>query len=97
MKNLVFASLLIAASAAPAFAEEAKTPAVAGEQTNPAAPVAGANSFTEDQARARVTDAGYTDVSALVKDADGIWRGKASKGGAMMDVAVDFQGNVTSK
>ncbi|MCX5580496.1 PepSY domain-containing protein [Kaistia terrae] len=97
MNKIVFATLMVAAFAAPAFAEEAKTPAVADEQTNPAAPVAGANSFTEDQARARVADAGYTDVSALVKDSEGIWRGKASKGGAMMDVAVDFQGNVTSK
>ena len=97
MKKIVFASLLVAAFATPAFAEEAKTPAVAGDQTNPAAPVAGKNSFTEGQARDRIVDAGYSDVSALVKDGDGIWRGKATKGGTVQDVAVDFQGNVTSK
>lgn len=97
MKKIILAGLLAASFAMPAFAEEAKTPAVAGDQTNPAAPVAGANSFTEGQARDRITDAGYTDVSALMKDDNGIWRGKASKGGAVMDVQVDFQGNVTSK
>ncbi|BCP53753.1 hypothetical protein K32_23700 [Kaistia sp. 32K] len=97
MKQFVFASLLVAAMASPAFAEEATTPAVAGDKTNPAAPVAGKNSFTEGQARDRIAAAGYSDVSALVQDADGIWRGKASKGGTVMNVAVDFQGNVTSK
>ena len=97
MKKIVFASLLVAAFATPAFAEEARTPAVAGDQTNPAAPGAGKNSFTEGQARDRIVDAGYSDVSALVKDGDGIWRGKATKGGTVQDVAVDFQGNVTNK
>jgi len=103
MKKIIFAAATIFAAGLPAHAQttpstDGETPAIATpDQQNPTAPVAGANSFTEDQARARVTDAGYTDVSALVKDAEGIWRGKASKGGAMMDVAVDFQGNVTSK
>lgn len=97
MKQIVLAGLLMAAFAAPSFAAETTTPAVAGDKTNPAAPVAGANSFTESQARDRIAEAGYSDVSALVKDGDGIWRGKATKGGTVMDVAVDFQGNVTGK
>lgn len=97
MKKIMLAALVLAAFSAPAYAEEAKTPAVAGDQTNSAAPVAGKNSFTEGQARDRIVDAGYTDVSALVKDGEGIWRGKATKGGSVLDVAVDFQGNVTGK
>jgi hypothetical protein len=36
-------------------------------------------------------------VSGLMKDKDGVWRGKASKGGSTTDVALDFQGNVVSK
>lgn len=96
MKKLVLASVMAAAFAMPALAEDAKTPAVAGEATNPAAPVAGANSFTEAQARDQIAEAGYSEVSNLVKDDQGIWRGKASKDGAVHDVAVDFQGNVTS-
>jgi len=97
MKNLMLAGLFTAVLAAPAFAEEARTPAIADEQTNPAAPVEGRNSFTEDQAREQIAEAGFSDVSALVKDDNGIWRGKATKAGSIQDVAVDFQGNVTSK
>jgi hypothetical protein len=33
----------------------------------------------------------------LKKDSNGVWRGKASKGGATTSVSVDFQGNVNPK
>jgi hypothetical protein len=65
-------------------------------QNNSNAPVAGRNSITESQARSKIEDAGYTNVSALKKDDGGVWRGKASKGGSATDVSVDFQGNVNS-
>ena len=42
-------------------------------------PIPGANSFTEDQAKGRIQDAGYVDVSKLTLDDQGIWRGQASK------------------
>ena len=97
-------SLVLASSAALAQTNakpantDANTPAVATPDTkNPNAPVAGANSFTEDQARKRITEAGYTAVTGLMKDAQGVWRGKASKGGASTDVSLDFQGNVAGK
>ena len=64
---------------------------------NPGAPVAGANSFTEGQAKSRIESGGYTNVSGLKKDDSGVWRGKASKGGKSMDVSLDFQGNVVPK
>ena len=87
----------IAQTAAPAN-PNGGTPAVATPNTtNPAAPVPGANSFTEAQAKARIEEQGYTDVSELAKDKDGIWRGKAKKAGAMVSVALDFQGNVVAK
>jgi hypothetical protein len=74
------------------------TPAVASPgANNPGAPAAGANSFTEAQAKSRIESAGYSNVSALTKDKDGIWRGKASKGGATVDVALDYQGNIVAK
>lgn len=60
----------------------------------PDAPVQGANSFTEAQARSRIEQMGYSDVSGLTKDESGIWRGKASKNGQVSDVALDFRGNV---
>jgi hypothetical protein len=80
-------------------AKDANTPAVNTPNTppNPAAPVAGANSFTESQAKSRLETNGFSNVSALQKDANGVWRGKANKGGKAVDVSVDFQGNVTPK
>lgn len=72
------------------------TPAVTTSETNPSAPIPGANSFTEEQAKSRIQDAGYTDVSALTKDDQGIWRGEASKDGKSAAVALDYQGNVVA-
>jgi hypothetical protein len=63
-------------------------------QNNSNAPVAGRNSFTESQAKSRIEGAGYTNVSALEKDENGVWRGKGSKGGTTSNVSVDFEGNV---
>lgn len=64
------------------------------DQNNSNRPVAGANSFTEGQAKSRIEAAGFANVTALKKDDNGVWRGKASKGGSTTDVSVDFQGNV---
>jgi hypothetical protein len=61
------------------------------------APLKGANSFTESQAKDRAVAAGYTDIATLAKDDDGIWRGAAKKGPQSVNVAVDFKGNVVSQ
>jgi uncharacterized protein with FMN-binding domain len=63
----------------------------------PGAPIKGANSFTEGQAKDRVVAAGFTSVSSLAKDGDGVWRGSAMKDGKSVKVAVDFKGNVVSQ
>ena len=60
-----------------------------------AAPVPGANSFTEGQARGRIEEAGFSSVSDLRKDDQGIWRGRAMRGGQSVSVALDYQGNVS--
>ena len=60
-----------------------------------AAPVPGRNSFTMSQARGRITRAGYTNVTGLKKDNQGIWRGQAQKDGSPVSVSLDYQGNVT--
>ena len=52
------ASVVLAQSETPTTSQT--TPAVKTEQ-NPGAPVAGKNSFTEAQAKARIEEAGYTD------------------------------------
>jgi hypothetical protein len=66
------------------------------DQKNSNAPVAGANSFTEGQAKSRIEEAGYSGITGLKKDDNGVWRGKATKGGATTDVSIDFQGNVNA-
>jgi len=65
-------------------------------QNNSAAPVEGANSFTEGQARSRIEKAGFANVTELKKDDKGVWRGRATKGGTTQNVSVDFQGNVNA-
>lgn len=60
------------------------------------APLEGANSFTEDQAKDRAIAWGYGDVSTLTKDDKGVWRGTASHGTAKVKVAIDYKGNVVS-
>ena len=76
----------------------AATPAVTTNSANTtaAAPVAGANSFTMAQAQKRLEQQGYTQVSALTKDEKSIWRGHAMKNGKAVDVALDYQGNITA-
>ena len=63
----------------------------------PDAPVAGANSFTEGQARARIEDRGFSQVTDLKKDDKGIWRGTAMKDGKQVSVALDYQGNIVGQ
>lgn len=60
------------------------------------APLAGANSFTEAQAQDRAIAAGFSKVSALKKDDNGVWRGTASSEGKDVGVAIDFKGNVVA-
>jgi hypothetical protein len=60
-------------------------------QNNSNAPVAGRNSFTEGQAKSKIEGAGYSNVSDLKKDDNGVWRGKASKGGSATQVSVPIQ------
>jgi len=106
MRKTLIAAVVVAV-AFPAFAQQqparpanrdANTPAVNAPNSppNPGAPVAGANSFTEGQAKSRIEAKGFKDVSDLQKDDRGVWRGKASQHGKAMNVSVDFQGNVVS-
>ena len=83
---------------APAANHHASTPAIASPNVNnPGAPVAGANSFTRAQAQSHIEKAGYSNVTGLVKDKNGIWRGTATKDGQNVNVALDYQGNVVGR
>src|SRR6185295_4894780 len=79
------------------LAREADNPAIkTTEGNNPGAPVTGANSFTETQAKSQIEAKGYSNVSALKKDDDGIWRGTAMKDDKSVQISLDFQGNVVA-
>ncbi len=67
------------------------------QPTSEAPPMAGANSFTESQARQLIESRGYAGVSALMNDRHGIWHGTATKAGARVHVYVDYKGNVSAQ
>ncbi|MBR0799801.1 PepSY domain-containing protein [Bradyrhizobium jicamae] len=91
---LLLASAPVGAQSQPAQKGPNNNAVNSSDQNNSKAPVAGRNSFTEGQAKSRIEAAGYSNVSGLQKDDEGVWRGKADKSGTKTDVSVDFQGNV---
>jgi opacity protein-like surface antigen len=105
MRNSLAVTAVLAVLASSAIAQTQNPPAQDSPQNSAInredssnrqvnAPVAGANSFTEGQAKSRIEKMGFADVTDLKKDDNGVWRGRAMKGGQMVDVSVDFQGNV---
>ena len=57
----------------------------------------GANSFTEAQARSRLEAQGFSSVTELRKDDQGIWRGKAQRDGKSVSVGIDYKGTVQAQ
>lgn len=102
------ATLLAACGQKAGEADNTKGPIVAASETprndafntSPATadlgPTAGASSFTEAQAKSAIEGAGYTNVGALTQDANGIWKGSATKAGKQTAVTVDYKGAVTA-
>ena len=87
-----------AAQTTPSASPPMDSPPVATAPSNdPNAPLAGANSFTENQAKERIEKAGLTQVTNLKKDDNGIWRGTAMLDGKQTNVALDYRGNVVAK
>ncbi len=62
-----------------------------------AAPAKGHSSFTEDQAKGRLTKAGYTGITGLKGTENGAWRGTAMKNGKKVTVTLDYKGNITAR
>jgi len=81
----------------PPSAIKLENPELGKKSDEPTGLVPGANSFAEGQARALIESKGYDNVSALVNDSKGIWRGTATKGQAKVHVSVDYKGNVDAK
>ena len=104
MRSALIVSIILVLATAGALAQN--PPANSGpnnkavnskSENNPGAPVAGANSFTEGQAKSRIESHGFSNVTDLKKDDAGVWRGKAMKDGKSVDVSLDFQGNVVTR
>lgn len=103
MKKLIVGAMLTGLLAVSAHAQTTPVPTAPGPTApmpttrstpDAGAPLPGANSFTESQAKARIEQLGYTNVSGLAKDSDGVWRGTAMKDGRSQNVAIDFRGNI---
>src|SRR4051794_14937192 len=108
MRNSFFiAGTVVALMASAALAQTQTTPPAASGPQNPAvsgstskqveAPVKGRNSFTEGEAKSRIEKNGFSNISGLTKDDNGVWRGKAMKNGQQVDVSLDYQGNVVTR
>ena len=97
MKKLIIATLLASATSFGAMAQTSTTsPTTAPKaDADKNAPLPGANSFTEGQAKSRLEANGYSNVSALKKDENGVWKGSATHSGAKVNVSVDYRGNIT--
>jgi hypothetical protein len=106
MRNPLAIAAMLAFVATGAVAQNQNPPAKDGPQNSAinssdsssnrqvTAPVAGRNSFTEGEAKSRIEKMGFSEVSDLQKDDQGVWRGRAKKDGKTVDVSVDYQGNV---
>ena len=103
MKRTLCLALALAVSAGFAMAQtnQQGNPAVKNPQANsgskPGQLEPGSNSFTEGQAKSKIEEAGYRNVTELKKDDQGIWRGKAQKDGKSVSVGLDFKGNVAQQ
>ncbi len=92
---LSLAAVVVAALALPAFAGD-MAPQATPEAAAATASARAGNPFTMQTARKHLVQLGYTNVSELVKDADGKWVGSAEKDGKTVIVAVDAKGNVAN-
>ncbi|MBB5046313.1 putative membrane protein [Rhodopseudomonas rhenobacensis] len=86
---VVLGSVLGQAAAQPASPDST---AALGPKLTP-----GANSFMESQARAAIAAKGFGDISRLVNDEHGIWRGTATRNGETVHVSVDYKGQVDAR
>jgi len=91
---LILAICVAVSSASLATAQTA--PQTPPASKDGAGPQAGANSFTEAQAKDRMEQAGFKEVTGR-KDDQGIWRASAKQGDKQVNVSLDFRGNVVAQ
>jgi hypothetical protein len=97
LNTMLLGSALVAAPALAQTAPAKNNAAIKTAHTvNDGTARRGANSFTESQAREHIGKSGFTSISALTKDKNGVWRGTAKKGRRTVHVGLDFKGNVST-
>jgi hypothetical protein len=106
IRTAILAAILSVGFGAAAMAQTTTTPADSGTSmaatkgavlASPGDLKKGANSFTEAQAKSRIEDFGFTNVTALTKDVNGVWWGTASKDAKSVKIGLDFQGNIAAE
>ena len=68
--------------------------AIATTTANASQPAHGANSFTMGEAKSRMEHDGFSNVTNMHKDNDGVWRAQAQKDGGSAQVWLDYKGNI---
>ncbi|KIZ39317.1 MULTISPECIES: hypothetical protein [Rhodopseudomonas] len=91
--SLALAGPVCAQTAAPA-APAAKVDLSGPAKINDGPLATGENTLTEKQAKRRLMRSGLSNVSDLVLDDKGIWRGRAERSGINLNVGVDRLGNL---
>jgi hypothetical protein len=91
-------ALILAASAMPAVSQTSDAGATQSTTATTSMTTSSSQTKTElskAEAKHRIEQAGYSQVTALMKGADGVWHAKAMKNGQASDVSVDLSGNVS--
>ena len=88
-RTLSLAAVLVAGLAFPAIADMSTN---AAPQATATKNIPDGNPFSREDARQHLMRQGYTNVSALVKDAHGRWVGSGTKDGRTVAVAVGVKG-----
>lgn len=96
MNKLVVAAGAAALFSISAMAQTSTTSPLQAPQSgvDSNAPLPGANSFTENQVRERLTEKGVRQIADLQKGDDGIWRGTGWVGDRKVSLAFDYRGNL---
>ena len=67
------------------------------DQTGSIKPTDPSRVLTEHQVRERLTNAGYTAIGSIERDADGVWRTTGMKGDNMMSISVNHGGTIEDR
>ncbi len=91
--GFVLAGPVSAQTVAPAAAVDLSSP----PRVNAGPLATGSNTLTEKQVQRRLMRAGLSNVSDLVLDENGIWRGKAERSGINLRIGVDRLGDISTQ